>query len=148
MGQESGTGMPASGRDAATAVAAMLEAGRFDDAAQLLDSAIKRWPANTKLQLLKGTVLAKIRGEAQAALYFAGLLENPGTAMWAAKRLAALIRKNAVSPDVAVETARLIADSSIDKSLKNQMLHKVFEQSAAEQRDAMREYLSSCGIFK
>jgi len=28
------------------------------------------------------------------------------------------------------------------------MLHKVFEQSAAEQRDAMREYLGSCGIFK
>ena len=140
--------MKETARDAAAAVAEALDREQFAEAARLLDSAVRRWPANAKLQALKGALLEKAQGGAQAALHYAGLAENPATARLAARRLSRLVRKGAVTPEIAAELVRRVSDSFIEAADKERILHTVIGQVGAERRHELLELLGSSGIFE
>jgi tetratricopeptide (TPR) repeat protein len=137
-----------SAHDAAAAIAEALERGAFSDAMQRLDTAVRHWPANAKLQLLKGTLLEKSQGTPQAALHFAGLAENPNIAAMAGKRLLPLIRRGAVTPDSVIELARRVSCSFMDAADKERILNAIVAQSAPDQRNELLDVLGSSGILR
>lgn len=107
--------------DVEAVVRASLEKGEVEEARALFDDAFRRWSTHPKLILLKGEVLAHSTSRRDAIFYYAALL-GASYGMWAAHRLAALLRDTALPIGDAEELALQVSESSLDTKLKKVIL--------------------------
>jgi tetratricopeptide (TPR) repeat protein len=142
MERASATEAPSSAQEAHDAVVALLESGEVDQAGELFRQAFKRWRTNSKLRLLKGDVLARTAGPAQAALHYANLLDDPGLATWAGGRLLTLLRDHKMQIKPAVKLARRIRDWPADAKLKGLIFDRLIDATNETRREPLLEYLA------
>jgi len=139
---------PNSAMDAHAAVLAQLEAGAVAEAAALLEKASARWPDHSKLRLLQGDVLART-SPAEAAMYYAGLLDDPTIAVWVSARLAALLRDGPLSLEEALAVARLICGARAEAKLKEPVLDALLKRELPREGERILEVVgSTSGIFR
>jgi tetratricopeptide (TPR) repeat protein len=124
----------------------MLENGKIDEAVTLFDRAFQRWPASAQLLLLKGEMLARMSGPAEAAAHFAALLKTERVAQWAAPRLLKVLREGQKPIAGAVDVAVEVCDAEIESKVKEQILDILVEQQGVPERLRLLELGASCGI--
>jgi tetratricopeptide (TPR) repeat protein len=126
----------------------MLQNGEVEQASTLFERALRRWPANSQLQLLKGDVLAHSAGPREAAAHYADLLKNPQLAVWASGRLLRLFRESTTCPTNTLDLARRICAAEIDTRIKEQILDVLLQRQDADERLRLLEMAADAGILR
>ncbi len=111
------------------AVQAKLDAGA---SRALLEASIARWPGNPKLLLLKGDLLERQAQPREAALHYAALMTDPAIAVWAAGRLAVLLKGDPLPLADAAAVVRDVSRSDVDAKLKGALLNALLSHDDGE----------------
>jgi len=145
---EKAPAVPATPDEAHTIILRTLESGDVEAATALFERASNRWPRQPKLLLLKGDVLARQHGPAEAAFHYATLLDaNFGT--WAANRLLSLLRENPLNFSDAEKLTRLIVEANAELKLKTPALDILVDRKDAAEREQLVQFLGlQSGIFR
>ncbi|HWA91130.1 MAG TPA: hypothetical protein VG889_13920 [Rhizomicrobium sp.] len=124
------------------AIAADLARGALAEASAALDAALARWPGHSKLRLLKGEVLAR-ESRADAALYYADLLDDPALAIWAGPRLAELLSGAPLAIADALPVARRVSRSDADDKLREPVLDALLKRDDAQEATRLLKLIGS-----
>jgi thioredoxin-like negative regulator of GroEL len=129
-------------------IAHLLARGAYTEAEPFVETALARWPKNSKLQLLKGEVLGA-RSPALAAVHYAALAREPNLAPWAMARLADLFPISELAGDYAVAIAEGVSGSAVERRLKETILDSLLSGANSETKAAIYEIAGAqSGIFK
>ncbi len=91
-----------------------MEADEGDEATRLMAEALARWPNYTRLQLTQGEVLHKCVGVAEAAHYYASILDERPAHPWALARLKAVLNGQALSAQEAERIGKALFAAKLD----------------------------------
>lgn len=134
--------------EAQAEVSSLLAQGAHTEAGSLLETALARWPKNSKLQLLQGEVLAAT-APAAAAVHYGRLTREPNLAPWAAARLADQFPISGLSGADAIAIAGDVSGSEIERRLKERILDALLLAADDETKARIYEAAGTgSGIFK
>ena len=148
MDNEAQDKAPISAMQIHDAVAADLARGAVDEATEQLEAALARWPAHSKLRLLKGEVLAQ-SSRAAAALYYAELLEDPALCVWASPRLTELLNGSPLDLSDALAVARRVSRAGANDRVREPVLDALLKREDGDESARLLKIVGSkSGIFR
>lgn len=148
MDNEAQEKAPNSAVEVHDAVVSHLAQGAVAQASEQLETALARWPGHSKLRLLKGEVLARA-SRADAALYYADLLEDPAIAVWASARLAELLGGEPLALRQAMAAVRRVCTVNADSKLKEPALDVLLKRESPRESARLLKLAGlKSGIFR